>query len=109
MLGEQVLHRRPIEFAVGLGAGPAHGRALGQVEGAELDAGPVDGPAHDAVQGVDLADQVALAQTADGRIARHLADRLDPMGQKQGAGAQARGRRRGFTAGMAAAHYDHVI
>ena len=46
---------------------------------------------------------------ADGGIARHLADRVDAVGEKQRARAQPRRRGRGFAAGMAAAHHDHVI
>ena len=67
-----------VELAIGLGARAADGRALGEIEHAELDAGAVDGAAHHAVQRIDLAHQMALAQAADGRIARHLADRLEP-------------------------------
>jgi hypothetical protein len=44
-------------------------RALGAVQHPELDAGLVGHAAHDAVQGVDLAHQVALAQPADGGVA----------------------------------------
>ena len=63
-----------VELAVGLGARALHGRPLGAVEQAELDAGRVGHPAHQAVQRVDLAHQVALAEPADGRVAGHLAD-----------------------------------
>ncbi len=71
------LHGLAIELAVGLGAGPLHRRALAAVEHAELDAGRVGDPAHQAVQRVDLAHQMALAEAADGRIAGHLADGLE--------------------------------
>ena len=54
-----------------------HGRALGSIEQPELDAGCVGDPAHQAVERVDLADQMALAEPADGRVARHLADRRE--------------------------------
>ena len=77
LLGQQRLHGLAVELAIGLGARAAHGRPLGKIEGAELDAGAVDGAAHDAVQGIDLAHQMALAQPADGGIAGHLADRVD--------------------------------
>ena len=64
--------------------------------------------AHDAVQRIDLADQMALAQPADRRIARHRADRGEALGDQRRVRAHARGRRRGLAAGMAATHYDHV-
>ena len=85
---QQLLHVAAVELAVGLGAGAADGGALRAVEQAELDAGAVGDDAHDAVEGVDLADQMAFAQTADGRVARHLADGLDLVRDQRGARAR---------------------
>ena len=68
------LHGGAVELAVGLGARALHRRALGAVEQAELDAGRIGDPAHQAVQRIDLAHQMALAEPADGRVAGHLAD-----------------------------------
>ena len=106
--GQDLAHGLLVETAVRLGPGPLHRRPLGPVEHPELDARAVDGPPHDAVQGIDLAHQVALAQPADRRIAGHFADGVDAMGDEQGPGAHARGNGRGFRAGMAAADHDHV-
>ncbi len=108
-LGEQFLHRPAVQLAVGLGARPAHGRALAAIEDAELDAGAVDRPAHDPVERVDLAHEMALGEAANRRVARHLADRLDLMGQQQRAGAEASRRSRSFAAGVAAADHDDVV
>ena len=108
LVAQQRLHGAAVELAVGLGAGPAHRRALAPVEHAELDAGAVDDPAHQAVQGVDLAHQVALAQAADGRVAGHRPDGLDLVGEQQGARTQARGRGGRLAARVAAAHHDDV-
>ena len=63
-----------IELAVGLGARPAHGRTLGAIEHPELDAGRVGDPAHQPVERIDLAHEMAFAEAANGRIARHRAD-----------------------------------
>jgi hypothetical protein len=82
------LHGLAIELAVDLGARAAHGGTLGAVQHPKLDAGLVGHAAHDAVQGVDLTDQMALAQAADGRVAGHLADGLKLVGQQQGARAR---------------------
>ena len=68
------LHGRGIELAVGLGARAAHRRALAAVEHAELDAAGVRHAAHEAVERVDLAHEMALSEPADRRIARHGAD-----------------------------------
>ena len=100
---DRSLHGLPIELAVCLGAGTAHGRALGAVEQAELDAGLIGHPAHQPVQRIDLAHQMAFAKPADGRIAGHFADRVGAMGQQGGAGAQAGCSGRCLRPGMAAA------
>ena len=108
LLGQQRLHRLAIELPVGLGARAADGRALAPVEQPELDAGPVGRPAHHPVEGVDLPDQMALAQPADGRIAGHLADGRRVMGDQQRPRAHARRRRRRLAAGMTAADDNDV-
>ena len=102
------LHGRAVELAVGLGARALHGRPLGAVEQAELDAGRVGHPPHQAVQRIDLAHQVALAEPADGRVAGHLADGGEAVRDQRRARAHARRRRRGLAAGMAAADHDDV-
>ena len=108
-LGEQRRHRLAVELAVGLGARPPHRRPLAAVQHAELDAGAVDRPAHDAVERVDLAHQMALGEPADRRVARHLADRRAAVRQQRRARADPRRRGRRLTAGMAAADHDDVV
>ena len=73
------LHGHSIKFAVGLGAGTSHRRTFRTVEKAELDASLIGNPSHEAVQRIDLADEMTLAQAADRRIAGHLADRRKAM------------------------------
>ena len=86
---------------------------LNKVTAGEADAGLVYvtdvQKAGDAVEGIDFPHEMALAQSTDRRIAGHLADRIEAMGQQQGAGAQASRRGRGFAAGMAGAHHDNII
>ncbi len=105
---QQFLHGVAIELSVRLGAGAADGRALLAVEHAELDTGGVGGQPHDAVEGIDLANQVALAEAADRRIAGHDADGRQRLGHQGGAGAHARRGGRGFGAGVAAADHDNI-
>mgnify|MGYP003693733235 CR=1 FL=1 len=102
------LHRGGIKLAVGLGARSADGRALAAVQHPELDAAGIGHPAHQAVQGIDLADQMAFAETADGGIAGHGADGRKTMGHQRRPRAHAGSRARGFAAGMAAADDDDV-
>ena len=68
----------------------------------------VGDPAHQAVQRVDLAHEMALAEPADGRIAGHLADGGEAVGDQRRARAHARRGGRGLAAGMAAADDDDV-
>ena len=87
-----------------------HRGTLAAVENAELDAGLIGHPAHQAVQGIDFAHQRALGQTADRRVARHLADGFQFMRQQQRLGAETRRSGSGFTAGMTAAdNYDVIF
>ncbi|MNO98715.1 hypothetical protein D3C76_904660 [compost metagenome] len=97
-----------VEDAVGLRAGCPHGGALAAVENAELDAALVGGVRHGAAEGIDFLDQVALADTADGRVAAHLAEGFDIVGEQQGLHAHACSCERSFSAGMATADHDHV-
>ena len=104
---------QPLDFLliglfVGLGPGAVHGRALAAIEQPELNAGGIDGPAHQAAQGVDFADDLPLGHAADGRIAAHLADGIEIRGQQRRAGSQARRGRGRFRAGMAGADHHHV-
>jgi len=72
-----------VQNTVGLGARGAHCRAFRGIQDAELDAGLVGGDGHRAAHGIDFLDQVALADAADGRIARHLAQCLDIMREQK--------------------------
>src|SRR5262249_50989641 len=71
--------------------------------------GPVDRPAHDAVERVDLAHEMAFAEPADRRVARHLADRRPLVGQEQRLRPEPRGRRSRLAPGMPAADHDDVV
>ena len=106
--GDLALHGLRVELAIGLGARTAHGRALAAVEHAKLDAAGIGHAAHQAVERIDLAHQVALAETADGRIAGHGADGRGAMRDQRRLRAHARGRGRGLAAGMPAADHDDV-
>ena len=89
MRGERGLHGVAVEFAVGLAAGAVDGGAFAAVEESELDSGLVGDATHEAVEGVDLAHQMAFAEAADGRIAGHFAERVEAVRCQQGARAEA--------------------
>ena len=106
---EHALHPGTISSLVGLGAAGAHGRTLARVEEAELDAGFVDRDTHLAAQRVDFAHQMALADTADGGIAGHLADVVEIEREHQSARTHPGSGKRCFDAGVAGADHDHVV
>lgn len=108
LLAQQCLDRLAVKLAVRLRPWTPDGRTLAPVEHAELNARTVDGPRHDPVQRIDLADEMALAQPAYGRIAGHLADRVQSLRQQQCARADACRRRRRLAPGMAAADHNDI-
>ena len=97
-----------VQHPVGLGPGSPHRRALARIEYPELDAGPVGGARHGAAQGIHFLDQVALADTADGRVTGHLAEGIHAVGEQQGTTAHPRRRQAGLGAGVAATDHNHV-
>ena len=101
-------HRRLVQHAVGLRPRGAHRRPFRGIEDAELDARLVGGRRHRPTQRIDLLDQMALADTADRRIAAHRAERLDVVGEQQRRRPHARRRQRRLGPGMAATDHDHV-
>jgi hypothetical protein len=105
---DRLLHCRSVELAIGLCARPAHRRPLAAIEQAKLDSGSVGDAAHQAIERVDLTNQVAFAQTADRWIARHRASAREALRNERRARAQARGRGRRLTAGMAATNHNHI-
>jgi hypothetical protein len=102
------LHRGRIELPVGLGARSADRRALAPIEHAELNSALVRDATHQAIERVDLAHQMALAEPADRRVARHRPDGREPMRDQRSPRTHARGRGRGFAAGVPAANDDDV-
>jgi len=68
----------------------------------------IGGDRHRTAQGIDLLDEVALADAADGRIAAHLSQSLDVVREQQRLPAHTCGGQRGLGAGMASADHDDL-
>ena len=106
---DRLLHRSGVEPPIGLRPRAPDRRSLAPIENAKLDAALVGDPAHQSVEGIDLADEMALAQAADGGIAGHGADGVEAMGDERSLRAHARRRGRGLAAGMPAADHDDIV
>ena len=68
----------------------------------------VRGDADQAVEGIDLADQMSLAESPDRRVAGHRADLGRIEGDQRHLRAEPRRRGRRLDSGMAAAHHDDI-
>ena len=108
LLLEELAHADAVEGLVALGAGAPDGGAAGGVEQAELDACGVGDLADDAAEGVDLADEVAFGDAADGGVAAHLGDQVEVKGEQGGAQAHAGGGDGGLAAGVSGADDDDI-
>src|SRR5256885_3840319 len=80
---EDLTHHAAIARLVALGARRAHRRALRGVEPPELNSALIGDASHDAAQRLDLLDQVALADAAHRRVARHLPDGVEVAGEHE--------------------------
>ena len=106
---ERPADERAIQRSIDLRAGRANRRPLSGIEGAELNAAMIRRDRHGAPKRVDLANQVALADAADGGVAAHLPERLDALREQQGAGAEPRRGERRLGAGVAATDDNNFI
>ncbi len=105
---QDAANRGLVSHAIRLGSSGANRRPLAGIEHTKLDAGQVGCLCHGTTQGIDLLDQMALADPADGGIAGHLAQRLDVMRQQQGAGTATCRCQSGFGTGMTTADHDDL-
>src|SRR3954471_14449759 len=73
-LPDRGLHGGGVKLTVRLGPWSADGRTLAPVQHPKLDPTRIRHPTHQTVQRINLADQMALAETSDGGIAGHRPD-----------------------------------
>ncbi len=69
--GNRFLHRLAIELSVGLRTRAPYSWPLSSVQQPKLDARPIRNPPHQPVQCINLANEMALPETADRRVAGH--------------------------------------
>jgi hypothetical protein len=106
---EHFAHFYAVLLLVALRAGRPDGRAARGVQKSELDTYGIGDFAHDAAEGVDFADEMALGNASDGGVAGHLRDEVEVEGEQGGAQAQA-GRGHGrLAAGVSGADDDYIV
>ena len=103
-----VANRCFVQDTVGLRPRRPHGRAFGAVENAELNTRFIGRQCHRATHRIDLFDQMAFADTADGGVTAHLPQCLNVVRQEQGFAAHAGAGQCGLGASVAATDDDNV-
>ena len=106
---QRVLHDLLVFSAVGLCPQRPDGGALAPVQHPVLDARLVRRPRHLAAQRVQLPHQMPLARAADGRVAGHVAHRVQADRQAYRLHAHPRRRQRRLDARVTGADHRHVI
>ena len=104
--GKYRLHTLGIGGFIALAAGGPYRRAAAKVEGLGLERGKIGVAAHFAAQGVELADQVALGEAANRRVARHPRQGVEAGGNQGRFNTHPGGGKRCLAAGMTAADHD---
>lgn len=106
---EDLLHADAVELFVALSAGAPDGGAAGGIEETELDADVISDFAHQSAEGIDLADEVAFGDAANGRVAGHLRNEVGIHGDDAGLKAHSGTGARGFATGVTGADDEHVV
>ena len=102
------LHRVPIETPIGLGTRTLYGGTLAAIEEAELNPRLIRRARHQTIEGVNLANEVPLAEPTNCGVAGHFADGREALCDERRRGA-ATGRGGGrFRSGMSPADDDDV-
>jgi hypothetical protein len=101
-------HALLVTVFISLGPRSPYGRAFPGVETAELNATGIYGPSHLTTKGINLADQVAFADAADGRVARHLSDAVTAQREHEGAETRTCRGQGGLNARMPGPNDDYI-
>ncbi len=106
---EDFPHPHAVHFLIALCAWRPDGGPAASIQQAELDTNGVGNLAHDAAEGVDLADEMAFGYAADSGITGHLGDQVKVHGDHGGFEAHARAGAGSFATGMTRADHDDVV
>ena len=98
-----------IESAIALSPGRPDCGPFRSVEHSELDAGEIGCPSHDSTERVYFARDGSLGDSADGGIARHLPDSLEPLSKQKGSSAAPSSESCSLSASMPSTDDDYVV
>ena len=98
-----------IAISVSLNSGPMDRRPLASVQQAELDRRMIRRPSHHTIEGIDLSNQMSLADAADCRIAGHLAKVESRHRHQSHRRAHPVGGQGAFNTRVPSTDYDHVV
>ena len=107
--GEGVLHRAAIGLSISLSPGPLDRRAPATVQQAKLYARLISHPPDQAVERINLPDQVSLSEPTYRRIAGHFADCRKLLRHKSCSCPHACSNGSGLAAGMATPNNNDII
>ena len=108
MIFQGAANRSFVQNAICLGAGSTDSVSFTRIERAKLNAALIGGECHCTAQSVHLAHEMSLADTANRRIAAHLPEGFDVVGEQQSLAAHAGGGECRLGSGVAAADDDNV-
>jgi hypothetical protein len=108
VLAQQLTDCPAINPAVGLHARPPNRRPLTAVKHTPVNRSVIGSPGHQAIEDIELANEMSLAHPANRRVARHLPGILGAEGQQPNARAAAARRGRSFASGMAGADHQDI-
>ncbi len=74
-----------------------------------MNARAIDSPSHNTIEGIDLTNQMPLAEPPNRRIAGHLPDPVTAQGNQRNASAHPRSGCGSLGAGMPTANDDDII
>jgi hypothetical protein len=74
-----------------------------------VDCSTIGGARHQTVEDIELTDEMALADTADGRVTGHLPNIFGTKRKQRDTGSAARRSSRSFATGMAGADHQNVV
>ena len=107
--GKRRTCRGAIQLPVSLGTRPLDCRSLAPIEQPELDPCRVRETPHKAVQRIYFPHQMTLAESADGRVARHRSRVVRTHGDQRDLYTHPGGGRGSFQPGVARAYDQHII